>query len=179
MIRAIKMTECQNSQRVHDIQKEFQSDKMKHKGCSDDVQFSLSYQPKNSASGSLPDMEDRRRTTQKEGSLESIPRDETDLGLSPSVNLFSKHAQSMHKLEATGINKHSRVQIDLSFDNKIKHEAGIPLMNKHYSEKNKMSITQKHGFEHKSQFMQKHDSGQRIAITLKEQNYRNRSQIML
>ena len=75
IIRAIKMIECQNSQRVHDIQKEFQSDKMKHKGCSiDDVQFSLSYQPKNSASGSLPDMADRQRTTRKGGSLGHIPR---------------------------------------------------------------------------------------------------------
>ena len=52
-------------------------------------------------------------------------------------------------------------------------------MNKHDSEKNKMSITQKHGFEHKSQFMQKHDSGQKIPITLTEQDYGNRSQIML
>ena len=31
IIRAIKMIECQNSQRVHDIQKEFQSDKRNKK----------------------------------------------------------------------------------------------------------------------------------------------------
>ena len=155
MIRAIKMIECQNSQRVNDIQNEFQSDKKKQKGCSiEDVQFSLSNQSKNSASGSLPNMADRQRTTRKGGSLEHIPRDETDEGLSPSVTIFSKQKQSKQKLEATGKNKFSSVQIDLSFDNKIKHEAGMPFMNKH-------------------------DSGQKIPIKLIKQDYGNRSQIML
>ena len=68
-------------------------------------------------------MADRQRTTRKGGSLGHIPRDETDEGLSPSVTIFSKQKQSKQKLEATSKNKHSSVQIDLSFDNKIKHEA--------------------------------------------------------